>query len=333
MGSVGGGRAGRRPASFSTDLAQDRVERQVHRRDDRSDDDAEDGDHDRLDELHQAGHRGIDLLLIEVGDLREHLVEGAGLLADVDHLHHHGGEDPGLGQRLADRLALLDALAGGHHGVLDDGVAGRLGGDLQTVEDGHARGGEGAQGAAEAGHRDLAQQHAYHRDLEHQAVEDAPAVRRLVPAVDRDAADDDDDDDEDRVAAHEVAGADHHAGQERHLRADAGEQLGEHRDHLPQDDPDHQGGDDDDRYRVDERRLDLGVQLDRLLDVGREALQDDVEDTARLAGRHHVGEQVVERLGMLFHGVGERGAGLDVAAHLLDDGLEGAVLLLVAEDL
>ena len=75
------------------------------------------------------------------------------------------------------------------------------------------------------------------------------------------------------------------------------------------------------------------LELDRLLDVGGEALQDGVEDTARLAGRDHVGEEVVEGLGVLAHGVGEAGAALDVHAGLLEDLGEGLVLLLAAQDL
>ena len=89
----------------------------------------------------------------------------------------------------------------------------------------------------------------------------------------------------------------------------------------------------DDRDRVDHGALDLGLQLDVLLDVGREALEDGVEDTARLAGRDHVREQVVEDLGVLAHGVGEAGAALHVHAGLLEDLGEGLVLLLAAQDL
>jgi hypothetical protein len=37
-------------------------------------------------------HRDVDLFFVEVGDLVEHGVERAGLLADGDHLHHHRGE-------------------------------------------------------------------------------------------------------------------------------------------------------------------------------------------------------------------------------------------------
>ena len=75
------------------------------------------------------------------------------------------------------------------------------------------------------------------------------------------------------------------------------------------------------------------VQLDGLLDVGRETLQDRVENTAGFAGGDHVREEVVEDLGMLAHRVGEARAGLDVLADLHERALEGLVFLLAAEDL
>ena len=59
--------------------------------------------------LVRARHRDVDLVVVEVGDLVEHLVHGAGGLADADHLHHHGREDLGLGERAGDVLALGDA--------------------------------------------------------------------------------------------------------------------------------------------------------------------------------------------------------------------------------
>ena len=90
---------------------------------------------------------------------------------------------------------------------------------------------------------------------------------------------------------------------------------------------------DDDGDRVHHRALDLALELDRLLDVGGQALQDGVEDTARLAGRDHVDEQVVEGLRVLAHGVGEGGAAFHVHARLLEDLGEGLVLLLAAQDL
>ena len=130
-----------------------------------------------------------------------------------------------------------------------------------------------------------------------------------------------------------VAQRDDDARRQRQLGAEAGEQVGEGRNDLPQNDADDDGGDDDDRDRIDHRGLDLALQLDVLLDVGREALENRVEDAARLARGNHVGEQRVEGLRMLLHRVGERRAALDVAARREDDRGEVLVLFLRAEDL
>ena len=60
---------------------------------------AEEHHHDRLDHARQRADRDVDLVFVEVGDLVEHRVHGAGLLADADHLHDHRREDLGLGER------------------------------------------------------------------------------------------------------------------------------------------------------------------------------------------------------------------------------------------
>ena len=52
----------------------------------------------------RPGDRGVDFFLVEVGNLREHRVERAGRLADVDHLHDHRREHVGLAQRRRDRF-------------------------------------------------------------------------------------------------------------------------------------------------------------------------------------------------------------------------------------
>ena len=54
--------------------------------DDEADDDAEDHDHDRLEQLISASTSDVHFLVVVVGDLDEHRVEVAGLLADVDHV-------------------------------------------------------------------------------------------------------------------------------------------------------------------------------------------------------------------------------------------------------
>ena len=69
-----------------------------------------DPDHqDRLDDRRERLDGGVDLVLVEVRDLAEHLVELAGLLADPDHVADHRREHGVLGQRLTDRRSLVNA--------------------------------------------------------------------------------------------------------------------------------------------------------------------------------------------------------------------------------
>src|SRR5262245_40044092 len=88
-----------RASVLAADVPRELEDREVHRDDETADDDAEERHHDRLDQGRHGGDRGVDLVLVEVGDLLQHLVHRAGLLADADHLHDHAGEDLGLAER------------------------------------------------------------------------------------------------------------------------------------------------------------------------------------------------------------------------------------------
>ena len=57
-----------------------------------------------------AADGGVDFLFVEVGDLLQHRVHRAGLLADADHLHDHRREHLRLGERLGHVLAFGDLL-------------------------------------------------------------------------------------------------------------------------------------------------------------------------------------------------------------------------------
>ena len=119
----------------------------------------------------------------------------------------------------------------------------------------------------------------------------------------------------------------------RQVDAQAVEQRDENRHHLPQQKDDDADGDGDDRDRIDHRRLHGALQFDVLFDVAREALQNGVENTARLARFHHVVVQRVEDLVVLLHGGGERRAALDRGAGAVQNLLEGFVLLLARKNL
>ena len=66
-------------------------------------------------------------------------------------------------------------------------------------------------------------------------------------------------------------------------------------------------------------RLDLALQLDLLLDGGRQLEKDGVEHAARLTRFDHGHVEAVEGLGVLGQGLGEGGAPLHVLAHIDQD--------------
>src|SRR5512145_1349394 len=60
------------------DQGDDLEDRQVQSDDQAADDDAQNDDHRRLQQGHEGAHGGIDLVVVEVGHLAQHLIEGAG---------------------------------------------------------------------------------------------------------------------------------------------------------------------------------------------------------------------------------------------------------------
>ena len=170
------------PEEFATKVAlrhgcslrqlRDQVEdRQIHRDDDAADDAAEERDHDRLEQRQQAGHRRVDFLFVEVGNLGEHRVERAGRLADGDHLRHHRRKDARLPQRRRDRLAALDALPRLQDRLFDNRVAGGPRRDVESVENRDARAQQRRQRPAEPRDGDLAHEQAEDRQLQRDAVD------------------------------------------------------------------------------------------------------------------------------------------------------------------
>src|SRR5665647_3427757 len=194
-------------------------DRQVHRDHDRADDGADTEHEDRLQYRGQRFHGGVDLVLVEVGDLAQHGVERAGLLAHRDHLRDHGGEHAHLFERFGDRLPLLDALLHVDHGLFDDGVAGRLAGDLDGLQNRHAGGDERAQSAREARHGELAHDLAdAHGDAQLDAVPDHRAALGALEATDApDEGDDGHQHDEPPPAAEDTGEAHHDAREHRQL--------------------------------------------------------------------------------------------------------------------
>src|SRR5438270_777339 len=65
------------------DRTGDGEDRQVHGDEEAADDAAEEHHHHRLDHAGESAHRGVDLVVVEVGDLGEHLVHRSRRLADA----------------------------------------------------------------------------------------------------------------------------------------------------------------------------------------------------------------------------------------------------------
>ena len=100
-------------------------------------------------------------------------------------------------------------------------------------------------------------------------------------------------------------------------------------DHDERQDADGHRDDDD---RVDHRAFDFALErFGPFLEVGQ-ALQNELQRTARLAGLDHVHVQPVEALGALGHAFGERGAGFDFVAGVFERVLEPARLGLAGEN-
>src|SRR6202047_1332251 len=318
---------------LSRQFSDHREQRHVQRNNDASDADAEETDNDRLQHgQHVFGGR-IDFIFVEVRDLLQHGVHGAGGFANADHLGHHVGENAAFAQRVDNGAAFFDRLAHLHQRFFKHGIARGAGSDGQAFENGNARGNERAQGSGETRDRDLAQQHADDGQLEQHGVEVIAATRMLANLLDAEEQADATHDKEPPEMAHESTEADDDAGRQRKRNSQSDKEVCEDRHHpLEQRSHDHHGeGNDGDR--VDQRRLDGRAQLDRLFHVNREALQDDVENTAGLARLDHVGSQVVKDDRKPAHGVGQRGATFDRGPDTEQRLLKGGILLVGAENL
>ena len=90
-------------------------QRQEHAERKHGDHGADDDDQQRLDRSAQILEVVVDLALVEVRDLVEHLAERAGLLADRDHLQRERREEVGRLRRAIQTLAALDAVAQREH--------------------------------------------------------------------------------------------------------------------------------------------------------------------------------------------------------------------------
>src|SRR4029077_5726614 len=256
------------------------------------------------------------------------------LLADSDHLSDHAGKDFRILQRIDERAAGLDFLAGPLDGALDHGVAGGTRGNVQTLENGDAAGDQRSQGAREAGDGDLPEKEADDGHFEQETINREPPLRSPIKQLQSYAHADKKNQTETAVdAAHEPAEADDDARRQGQLGSQSVEKGNEDGDDLPKKQGDDRASNAQEGDRINQRGIHRPLQLDVLLDVGREALENGVEDTARLSVLHHVVVERVEDPLMLPHGNGEGGAVFHGGAHRRQDFLESLVLLLPGQDL
>src|SRR5215470_16666924 len=317
------------PSLHQGDQTEDR---QVHCDHESSDDHAQEDDHDRLEQRGERGDRGVDFVVVEVGDLGEHLVERARVLADVDHVDDHRRKHGAPPERLREGAAGGDRGPGLHHGSLDDPIAGRARGDEQPLEDRDAGRDERPERPREARDGNFADEHADDRYLQEESIDHVAAVLSVVVALER----------VDHAGAHahheqdvllrEFRQPHHDHRRQRQVGAEPLEHLRERRD-----DEDHHEHDDqhrhaDDRDRIHHSALHLALELGRLLDVARQALQDDVEHTAGLADLEHVGEEIVEDLGILAERLGQGRAAFDLARDLAGDVAQSLRIALLREN-
>ena len=91
--------------------------------------DAHDHGQEGLQQRGQVVDRYLDLLVVELTDLAEHPVQGTGLFADLDHLHHEDGDDVlVLAQWIGQRSTFADAVLRFDEYVADRTVSRGVGG-------------------------------------------------------------------------------------------------------------------------------------------------------------------------------------------------------------
>ena len=217
--------------------------------------------------------------------------------------------------------------------IADDDVAGGFFNNREGLQNGDAAADEGAEGAGEAGDGDLADHRADDRHLELEFVKNM--------AAELGANEQHEQDDEygnpaggiEDVVLDDLADGEDHAGEGRQLPAfqHAFEDLTERRNDLHHQDHEDAGGDDQHGDRVKHCGDNLAFDLLGLLHEFGEAIQDDFEDAAQLAGLDHVDEEAVEDLGVLGEAFGESAATFNGQGKVAKNGFEGGVPFLLFE--
>src|SRR5271163_2612309 len=123
---------------LSRQFSDPREQRHVQRNNDAADADAEQTDNDRLQHgQHVFGGR-VDFVFVEVCDLLQHGIHGAGGFAHANHLRHHVGKDAAFAERIDNRAAFFDRLANSHQRFFQHLVARSASGNGQAFENWNA---------------------------------------------------------------------------------------------------------------------------------------------------------------------------------------------------
>ena len=65
----------------------------------------------------------VDFVFVEIGNLLQHGIHGAGGFADADHLRHHVGENAGFAERIDDGAAFFNGFADFHQSFFQHRVS------------------------------------------------------------------------------------------------------------------------------------------------------------------------------------------------------------------
>src|SRR6185312_1697245 len=292
---------------------------------------------DHHDHGFEQGGEGVDrilhLILVELGDLEQHVVQCTGFLADRSHLHHHVREQVGLAHRQLQLVAHRNVITDLLHGIAIDDAAGGTRYRIQCLHQWDT-GVEGdAQGACETGDRGFAHDLAKYRQLQRHAIEKMGELHRTALARHQTHhAADDDEQHQPPPALHELRGADHELGGGGQGSTCVVEGLGEHRHHEQQHDHADQEGHRHHHDGVEQCLLDLLLQGLGTLLVGGDGVQHGVQHTGSFAGLHQVAIQLVELHWVAPQRFVQRLAAFEALLHVQQHVLEADVLLTVGDD-
>jgi hypothetical protein len=134
------------------------------------------------------------------------------------------------------------------------------------------------------------------------------------------------------VLDNEIRHADHDERWRRQVGTKTLEDFLECRNHEDHDHCGNDEGDNDDRHRIKQRRLDLGSDGDHFLLVVGQAIQEGFQNAGLFAGRHQVAVQGVKLQWILPERLRKRTAGLDIGLDIQQQLAYGRVVVPATDD-